>query len=158
MNTCFFFSWRLRIYCFRCMKVYLSTAMQLSLFLKQIHPQVEPSRLIYDSGMLNSHVGIWRTVTLFCTLSAASYTDNYQMLIYRCQQERKWSEWLPTEIGIGFYQESWTSMFVLRRKKSPEEWLVKKYDSKMSSPKGSAVLKGIALELDNLGLNFYCFI
>lgn len=45
-----------------------------------------------------------------------------------------------------------------QKKKSPEEWLVKKYDSKMSSPKGSAVLKGIALELDNLGLNFFCSI
>jgi hypothetical protein len=91
----------------------------LGLFFKleQIHYQVGHGRLIDDSGMLNSHIGIWPTVTLFCTLPAASYTDNYQRLIYRCQRERKWSEWLPTELGIGFYQESWRSMFVLREKK-----------------------------------------
>lgn len=35
-----------------------------------------------------------------------------------------------------------------KEKKSPEEWLAKKYDNKMNYPKGSAVFKTIALELD----------
>lgn len=93
----------------------------------------------YDSGMLNSRPGIWPAVTLFCAPPDASYIDNYQRLIYRCQQERKWSEWLPTEPGIEFYQEPQRSMFVLKEgeKKIPEEWLVKNSDSKMSYPRDS---------------------
>lgn len=99
------------------------------------------ARLIYDSGMLNSHTGIWPAVTLFCTLPAASYIDNYQRLIYRCQQERKWSEWLPTAPGIEFYQESQRTMFVLKEKKIWEVWLVKNSGSKMSYSKRGAGFK-----------------
>lgn len=43
-----------------------------------------------------------------------------------------------------------------KKKKSSEKWLVKKYDSKTTNPKGPAVFKGIALELDNLDLTPNC--
>lgn len=143
VNTCSFF--RMEDLLFQVNKRCICPPLwNLSLFLKleQTHPQVGYGQLIYDSGMLNSHVGSWPRVTMFCALPAASHTDNYQRLIYRCQWEWKWSEWLPAELGIGFYQESWRSVFVLREK-SPEKWLVEKHASKMSYPKSSAVSKAL---------------
>lgn len=104
--------------------------------------------------MFDSHIGIWPTVTLFRTLPAASDTDNYQRLIYRGQQGRKWSEWLPTELRIGFV----CSMFVLAAGMRGDAGVMLKKSiqlknwQQMNYSKESAIFKSTSSQLDNLGL------